>query len=184
MAKPLKWEGRMRVTLMTAAALATILSIAARADDYPPRKAGLWEVAVHNPAVPDVTMKLCIDPDTDQMFHKFSGDVRAKHCQKNTVNVSGTTVTAESVCLLGSITTTTDAVTTFTGDSAYHVDIKMHFDPPKLGQSDVAITQDAKWTGDCPADMKPGDMDMGHGLKFNIKTVNMLKSLFHHDSSQ
>ena len=38
---------------------------------------------------------------------------------------------------------TTTSITTFTGDSAYHVDVKSHFDPPKLGQSDVTITQDA-----------------------------------------
>jgi len=167
----------MRLTLMTAAALATIFSMGARADEYPPRKPGLWEVTVHNPAIPDVTMKMCLDADTDQAFHKFSGDVRAKHCQKNDVKVTGLTVTADSQCLLGSTTVTTNAVTVFTGDGAYHVDIKTHFDPPKLGQSDVTITQDAKWTGDCPADMKPGDMDMGHGIRFNVKTVNMLKSL-------
>jgi hypothetical protein len=168
----------MRLTLMTAAALATIFSMAAQADDYPPRKPGLWEITAHNPApVPDVTMRLCIDPVTDQMFHKFSGDVRAKHCQKNDMKVTGPTVTADSICKLGGTTVTTNSVMTYTGDGAYHVDIKTHFDPPKLGQSDVTVTQDAKWTGDCPADMKPGDLDMGHGIKFNIKTVNMLKSL-------
>ena len=174
----------MRVTLMTAVALATIFSMAAHADDYPPRKAGLWEVAVHNPApVPDATIRMCIDPDTDQMFHKFSGDVRAKHCSKSEVKVTGSTVNADSICKMGGTTMTTNLTTTYTGDSAYHVDIKSHFDPPKAGQSDVTITQDAKWMGDCPADMKPGDLDMGHGLKFNIKTVNMLKSLIHgHDS--
>lgn len=180
----MKWEGRMRVSLMAAAALATVFSMAARADDYPPRKPGLWEVTVHNQAIPDVTRRMCIDAQTDQMFHKFSGDVRAKHCSKNDVKVTGLTVNADSVCLLGGSTVTTDETTTFTGDSAYHVDIKMHFDPPKLGKSDVAVTQDAKWSGDCPADMKPGDMDMGHGIKFNIKAVSLFKSLLpgHSDS--
>lgn len=167
----------MRVTFAMTAALASIFATAAAADDYPPRKPGLWEVSVHNPAIPDVTTKMCIDAATDQLFHQFSNNVRSKHCSKNDIKVTGSTVTADSDCTMGGTKVTTTATTTYTGDSAYHVDIKSHFDPPKLGQSDVTITQDAKWTGDCPADMKPGDFDMGHGIRINVKTITYLKSL-------
>ncbi len=86
-------------------------------------------------------------------------------------------VTSESDCTLGGTKVDSVAVATFTSDSAYHVDIKTHFDPPKLGHSDVAMSQDAKWVSECPADMKPGDFDMGHGIKMNIKTVERLRSL-------
>ena len=33
------------------------------------------------------------------------------------------------------------------------------------------MTQDAKWTGPCPADMAPGDVLMGNGMKMNIKQM-------------
>ena len=168
----------MRVTFGMAAALATIIfATAAAADTYPPRKPGFWEVVVHNPAVPDITTKMCIDAETDQLFHKFSDDIRTHHCAKHDVKITGETVVTDTACAVGGTTITTNSVTTFTGDSAYHVDVKMHFDPPKLGHSDIATTQDAKWIGECPADMKPGDLVLAHGIKFNIKTVNMLKSL-------
>ncbi len=167
----------MRLTFVTAAAMVSIFATAAAADDYPPRKAGLWEITLHNPAVPDIPRKMCIDAETDQLFRKFSSDVRSKHCAKHEIKVTGETVSEDTTCTLGGTTVTTNSVTTYTSDSAYQVDIKMHFDPPKLGQSDVASTQDAKWTGDCPADMKPGDIDLGHGIKFNIRTVNMFNSL-------
>jgi hypothetical protein len=167
----------MRVTFAMTAALVSVFATAAAADDFPPRKPGLWEVSVHNPSIPNVAMKMCIDAATDQLFHKFSGDVRARHCAKNTIKVTGNIVTADSDCTLSGTKVTSSAVTTFTGDAAYHVDIKTHFDPPKFGHSDVTITQDAKWVGDCPADMKPGDFVMGHGIKINIKTITMMKSL-------
>jgi hypothetical protein len=167
----------MRVTFVTATALAAIFATAAAADDYPPRKPGLWEVAVHNASLPQVTMKMCIDAETDQLFHKFSGDIRSKHCSKNDIKTVGNVVTSENDCVLGGTKVNSVAVATYTGDSAYHVDIKTHFDPPKLGQSDVTVSQDAKWVGECPADMKPGDFDMGHGIKLNIKTVERLRSL-------
>ena len=176
----------MRVTFAVATALAASFVTAAAADDYPSRKPGLWEVVVHNAAMPEATMKMCIDAETDQVFHKFSSTIRSKHCDKNDVTVSGDTVQTQTNCVLGGTTVTTSSVTKFTGNAAYHVDIKTHFDPPKLGQSDVTATQDAKWVGDCPADMKPGDFDMGHGIKVNIKTINMLKSLLpgHSNSNQ
>jgi hypothetical protein len=177
-------EKRMRVTFVTATALAAIFATAAAADEYPPRKPGLWEVTVHNSAIPDVTTKMCLDAETDQLFHKFSDNIRTQHCAKHDMKVTGGTVVMDTSCALGGTTVTTNSVTTFTGDSAYHVDVKMHFDPPKLGQSDMSTTQDAKWVGDCPADMKAGDLLLPHGIKINIKTVGMLKSLLHGHSDQ
>ena len=40
---------------------------AARADDFPPRKAGLWQVDMAMPGgqMPPQQMKMCIDPATD-----------------------------------------------------------------------------------------------------------------------
>lgn len=155
----------------------TLFSAAALADDYPPRKTGLWILTVQAAAGPPATMKMCIDPDTDQIFHKIGSDLRAKHCAQNDVKVDGDTVTAESECKIGSSTVSTTAVTKFDGDTAYHSDITTYIDPAILGKSDATVTQDGKWSGDCPADMKPGDFVLANGIKVNVKTLNFLKSL-------
>lgn len=167
----------MRVTFGVAMGLAAFFVTAAAADDYPPRKPGLWEVVSHNEALPGITMKMCIDSETDQLFHKFSSNIRSKHCEKNDTKVTGETVETQTICTLGGTTVTTHSVTKFAGNDVYHVDITTHFDPPKLGQSEITATQDAKWVGDCPADMKPGDFDMGRGVRVNVKTLERFRSL-------
>lgn len=165
----------MRINGIIATALGvTIIGTAALADDYPPRKAGLWEVTISAGENVSHTMKMCIDPDTDQLFHKFGTDLRTKHCARNDVKVDGSVVTADSECKVGSTTITTTSVTNFTGDSAYHVDVKTHFDPPLLGKSDASVTQDGKWTGPCPAGMKPGDFILANGMKINVKMLSVL----------
>jgi Protein of unknown function (DUF3617) len=163
---------------MATALSVTLFSAAALADDYPARKPGLWEVTSHAEVGHATTTKMCIDPETDQLFHKMGTDLRSiKHCERDDVKVDGDTVTTDSECKLGSATETTTGVIKFTGDSAYHADITIHFDPAVLGKSDTSITQDGKWTGDCPAGMKPGDLVLANGFKINVKTLNFFKSL-------
>ncbi len=158
-----------------AAALLMFCGVAL-ADDYPPRKPGLWEVTIGTEGTPVHTMQMCVDAATDQIFHSVGTDLRAKHCEQSDVKVNGTAVTANSVCKVHGTTVTTTATTNFTGDSAYHTDVKTHFEPAFLGKTDEAMTQDGKWTGPCPANMKPGDMVLTNGIKINVKTLNMLKS--------
>jgi hypothetical protein len=168
----------MRTNTYLATALSvTLFSAAVLADDYPPRKPGLWEVTSQAEVGHAATTKMCIDADTDQLFHKLAPDFRSiAHCTQNDVKVDGDTVTAESVCKVGSSTLTTTSVTKFDGDSAYHTDITSHLDPAVLGKSDTTISQDGKWSGVCPPDMKPGDIIV-HGFKINVKTLNFFKSL-------
>ena len=39
------------------------------------------------------------------------------------------------------------------------------------GRGEMKIIQDGKWVGPCPADMTPGDVSMGNGMKMNIKQM-------------
>jgi hypothetical protein len=53
-----------------------------------------------------------------------------------------------------------------TGDlnDRYHVDIDTHLDPPPAPQAaEVKIGLDARWVGECPAGVKPGDTDRTPG---------------------
>jgi hypothetical protein len=161
---------------IAAAMLAATFCGAALADDYPSRKPGLWEVTIAAAGAPAHKMQMCIDAATDQLFHTVGTDLRTKHCAQNDVKVNGAVVTSDSVCKIHGTTVTTTATTNFTSDSAYHSDIKTHFDPAVLGKTDEAMTQDGTWSGPCPADMKPGDLVLANGIKINVKTLNMLKS--------
>jgi hypothetical protein len=40
-----------------------------------------------------------------------------------------------------------------------------------MGRSTATVSQDAKWTGICPADMQPGDIVMANGMRMNVKTM-------------
>jgi hypothetical protein len=154
--------------LLGAAACAT-----ARADDFPPRKAGLWQVDMSMAGVqmPPQQMKMCIDSATDAEMYKLGMNASQGMCDKPDIHRSGSTVTVNTVCKMGDSRISTQAVTRFTGDTAYHTEANTKFDPPMAGHDASTMTQDAKWTGPCPADMTAGDVMMGNGMKVNIKQI-------------
>ena len=145
----------------------------ARADDFPPRKPGLWQVDMSMAGVqmPPQQMKMCIDPATDSEMYKLGMSASQGMCNKPDIHRTGNTVTVSTVCKLGDSQITTQAVTKFTGDTAYHTDANTKFDPPMAGHDQATMTQDAKWTGPCPADMVASDVVMGNGMKMNIKQM-------------
>jgi hypothetical protein len=145
----------------------------ARGDEFPPRKAGLWQIDMAMPGgqMPPQQMKMCIDAATDAEMYRLGMSAGQGMCNAPEIHRSGSTVTVGSVCTMGPSKVTTQAVTRFTGDTAYHTDANTKFDPPMAGHDASAMTQDAKWAGPCPADMVPGDMLMGNGMKMNIKQM-------------
>ncbi len=132
------------------------------AADLPARKPGLWQITMNTgrPNAPSPVEKVCLDKATDQLLYKAGAGVTAKMCSKVDIHSSGSQVTVESVCDIGSSKMSSRSVTTMSGDTAYHTDIVTHYDPPMFGKSDSASTQDAHWLGACPADMKPGDVSV------------------------
>jgi len=160
---------------MTAIALCALLmaGVGARADSFPPRKAGLWQVemTMAGMQMPPQQMKMCIDPATDAEMYRLGMNASQGMCDKPEVRRNGSTVTVATVCKMGDSKVTTQAVSKFTGDTAYHTDASTRFDPPMAGQDQSTMTQEAKWTGSCPADMVPGDVVMGNGVKINIKQI-------------
>ena len=146
----------------------------AYADDSPPqRKPGLWQVdmTMAGGQMPPQQMKMCIDADTDAQMFKMGAVASQGMCSKPEIHRSGDTMTSNSTCKMDQTQITTQAVTKFTGDSAYHTDINSKFSPPMRGRSDSNMMQDAKWVGACPADMVPGDVQMANGMKMNIKQM-------------
>jgi hypothetical protein len=153
--------------------LASAACGAARAADLPPRKPGLWQVDMTMPGgpMPPQQMKMCIDKDTDADMQKLGMNASKGTCSTPQIVHNGDTVTIDSSCKMGTTQASTHAVSRFTGDTAYHTDITTKFDPPMGGLSQQVMAQDAKWVGPCPADMQPGDVLMGNGMKMNMKQM-------------
>jgi hypothetical protein len=145
----------------------------ALADELPTRKAGLWEVTMHMSSgnTPMQTMKFCTDAATDAELYKFGMNAAQGMCSRYDLHRNGNTATIDTECKMGEMKMTSHAVMNFTGDTAYKTDIQSHFNPPMMGRSESTMTQEAKWTGLCPADMKPGDMVMPNGMKMNMKSM-------------
>ena len=158
--------------VLLSTAMLLVVSIAS-ADEFPARKPGLWEVVTTTGGTnaPPNKSKLCIDKATEEALQAFGTAATSKMCSKSQVRVSGKVVTVESTCQIGTSQQTSRSTLTFSGDTAYHTQINAHFDPPFLGKTDSVTTQDAKWSGPCPADMRPGDIVTATGMRMNIRDM-------------
>ena len=145
----------------TQAALAAFLALfaasTARADDFPTRKPGLWEIATTIAGTPR-TSRLCVDAASEAAMIKKGVATRKDVCTRQEIHRSGNVLTDDSVCRPMSSEVTAHSVTTFTGDTAYSTVVTARYNPPFMGKTDTTTTQEAKWLGPCGADMKPGDM--------------------------
>jgi len=74
----------------------------------------------------------------------------------------------DSVCKYGTTTATTRGV--FVGDpsSRYTFESKTTFDPPMGGIKEGVTKGTGQWMGPCTAGMKPGDIVLPNGSRFNI----------------
>jgi len=155
------------------AALACATCSTAHAADFPPRKAGLWQIEMTMPGrqMPPRNIKTCLDPSTDAQMQQLATNASKGMCNPPQINRNGSTVIVDSVCKMGSSQMTTHSVTLFVGDTSYHTDITTKFEPPMAGRDTGAMAQDAKWVGPCPADMQPGDVVMENGMKLNLRQM-------------
>jgi hypothetical protein len=159
---------------------AALLSIPVLAADYPQRKAGQWQVTItsDNPRMPQRIEDLCTDAATDAALQKFALGASDQLCSKNEIrSVGGGRYTVDAVCALGKTQLTMHGETTFTGSTAYREELKTHYDPPMRGRSDTVTVRDAKWTGTCAADMRPGDIverpspALPTGMRLNVNDM-------------
>jgi hypothetical protein len=168
---------RRSITLL---AFVLISIVPATALDLPARKPGLWEIkmAFEGRNLPPQTVEHCIDAETDKLMNSISGNMRQDTCSKQDVQKVGATIVVDSVCKVGAGTITSHAVVTGDFNSAYTVKVtsKREGGPPTPGMSPdgtSSTTIDAKWTGACKPDQKPGDMVMA-GRKFNIRDLQKM----------
>jgi len=150
----------------------------AMAADFPEHKPGLWLMTITtagSPAGP-VTERICLDARTDQLLYKMGAGMSQKMCSKIDIQPSGGKVVVDTVCHIMNTTTTGHSVTAFVGSTETHTATVSHFDPPMMGKTESRSTQDGKWLGACPADMKPGDVEMSsarmpHPIRMNLNDM-------------
>ena len=151
----------------------TVAATRAQALDMPPRKAGLWELkmSMEGLSMAMQTFQHCIDAATDKAMNDVGGGMRAEQCSKQDMQRSGNSITVNSVCNIGGATTTSRAVVTGDFNSGYTVKMnsKREGGPAIPGlPAETIITIEAKWTGPCKADQRPGDVVMANGTKMNV----------------
>jgi hypothetical protein len=166
----------MRPILFALSAAALLLPMIAKAADIPHRKPGLWLLETQNSnSTRKMEQKLCLDAASDAALQKLGGQMAGgASCSKHDLTRNGNQLVYDGVCTMMGSTITSHGVTTFTGDTAYHTESKAHWDPPMMGHADTTTVQDGKWSGACPADMKPGDMIMPGGMKMNINDMGSM----------
>jgi hypothetical protein len=158
-------------TVFTATAFATT----AIAAELPTRKAGLWDMKMifEGRNLPAQTMQHCVDAKTDKLMHSQFGGMSKEACSKQDMQVSGNTITMDSVCKFGAATSTSHAVITGSFDQAYTVKMTSTREggpqmPGIAAGQPTNMTIEAKWIGPCKADQKPGDVVMANGIKMNV----------------
>ena len=137
---------------------------AASAAEFPPRKAGLWDLSMKTPDGRTVSMQQCVDAKTDAALQSMSGGMAQRACSKRDIQRSGDTITIDSVCTIAGQTRTAHAVITGNFDSSY----TMVLTSRAAGTAARSTTMTAKWSGPCAAGQKPGDVIMANGFKMNI----------------
>ena len=152
---------------------AALFASTAAADELPRRKSGLWSMSVTMPgaSVP-LTMQQCVDEKTDDITGTMAD--KSKTCRNQTKR-TGDRLSFDSICKTGKTTSTTRGV--FVGDfkSGYTVESTTTFEPPVAGMREGVTKAAAQWTGPCKSDMKPGDVVMSNGARFNVNDYKAAK---------
>ena len=164
-------------------AVALVVSVPAFAFDMPSRKPGLWEMKMtfEGRSLPPQVTQHCIDAATDRQMNTLGNNMSKDKCSKQDVTNAGGKIIVDSVCQLGTATTTTHGEMTGSFDSAYTVKVTSKRDgaamPGMPAGGATNMTIDAKWLGACKADQKPGDIIMANGVKMNIADMQKMQGM-------
>jgi hypothetical protein len=154
----------MNKVLLVSAAVLTLA--VARAADPPPLKEGLWEIHGHSVENPggkqtDFTYRLCRNHGFDDAMNAQAKN--AKECNTSFDDQGGGKYSSASTCAVPGTAIVSNG--TYTYESATSVRSESHatYTPAFHGKSEETITEDQKYVGNCPANMKPGDRLMSDG---------------------
>jgi hypothetical protein len=146
--------------------------------DIPHRKPGLWEMTSHSATGSEISRRVCLDRETEDLLNRQAVASGKEACSKVETHTVGNQFVAKAVCNLGGVKMTSEATTVFVGDTAATTRIHATFDPPLAGRAQSDTQEDAKWLGACPADMKPGDLILKTGGSHPHEMRMSLRDMF------
>lgn len=129
---------------------------AVAADEFPKRKAGLWQMKSSGGPMGGAAMEQCIDAATDNLLRNRSRE--GENCDPPKMTRSGDTYQVETQCRREGGTTAMRGEYRMQGDTRYTGSMRMRFEPPISGASEMNMTMEGHWIGPCRAGMKPGDV--------------------------
>jgi hypothetical protein len=174
-----KTETAATGTTAPATAAATVTAEAAPAAPAAPpsRKAGLWEQKISTDKMSQ-TMKMCLDAAADQKMKWWGSQApsgKSGCAQQSVTPHLGGGWDFHAVCAMGeSGTITSDGSATGDFSSHYKVEVTSVTSGSPIAQANGPhkTSIEATWTGPCPADMKPGDMELPGGMRINTLEPN------------
>lgn len=162
-------------------ALAGLCTVPATlAAELPQRKPGQWEITTtsDNPRIAAHVEDVCLDTATDALLSRFALGASQKLCTAIDVkDAGGGAFTVDAACNMTSRRMSVHGEVAYKGNSAYRETVHVRYDPPLAGRSETTSVHEAKWTGACAADMKPGDIvsrpspTLPTGMRINLNEV-------------
>lgn len=139
----------------------------------PERKAGLWEQKMSTAGMTQVS-RICFSDEVNEKMTLWGQQGDDDMCSSKSVTPTAGGWKFSSTCNMGSggtIVSSGEAKGDF--GTHYTVDIKSSTTGAAAPQmnGEHAMTLEATWKGPCPADFKPGDMELPGGMKINMLTM-------------
>lgn len=139
----------------------------------PIRKPGLWEQVLTRDGKPGKLggLKICLDAASDLKLGVFGRHFAKGECQKSiSHDATGAYHFSSSCSLKGGELVSTQGVANGDFTSRYDVqsDISVSGSPVEPMNGTHAIHITGRYRGPCPAGMRPGEINVGSGMKINI----------------
>ena len=139
----------------------------------PERKAGLWEQKMSTAGMTQVS-RICFSDEVNKKMSLWGQQGGEEMCSQQSVTPTAGGWKFSSTCNMGSggtIVSSGEAKGDF--GTHYTVDMKSSTTGAAAPQmnGEHAMTLEATWKGPCPADFKPGDMELPGGMKINMLTM-------------
>lgn len=158
--------------ILVAASLGLPAFATAAEFDFPPRKAGQWQIEMAPDTGPAMTMDICLDEATDKEMMQAGMSISDGMCSDVDVSQAGGAITIDATCTMGAMKTTSHTVMTGDFQTAYDMTITSTIEggPPGM-PANSTIIQHARWMGACTGGLAPGDMMMPGGMKMNVRQM-------------
>jgi hypothetical protein len=113
-------------------------------------------------------MKQCVDKETDAKMLKMASSGDLQDCSKNELSRTSSGYRFEAECAISGSKVTSAGEFRGDFDKEYTGKISTVFSPALFGKTRSESNIKARWVGNCPAGMSPGDMVLPNGMKMSL----------------